>query len=709
MPKIEEAYDFFCEEKTSYSNNNIAYKPTEIVRKGKLVHRVFNAIHCRIMRIPLIHFLKVQYRPHFSLQKYFTRLPKEIETVTAVVPNYNYAHFLPERIRSIVNQKYPISELIILDDCSRDNSLKVIEEVVKELKNTHPNLKIQVVISEKNSGKVFNQWAKAFELATSDYVWICEADDLCSPYFLKRVMPVFKQDKRVVVSYSESCMVDENGKRLMSDFRGWVDYQKSGHWNKDFIINGKDDLKKYQVINNTIANVSGVVFKKDPSIPFAKYLETAKAFRLAGDWYFYSKVLLHGKLAYCAESLNTYRSHSDSVSKVTDNVTHYREIVRVQDSIMSDLPISQKTKEIVMRHRKELREEWHLSDDLINYATIPLEDLYKKDKTTTRLLSVIVPVYRTKKYLKTCLDSILKDFPDYSEIIVIDDASNDGTEKVLEGYPKEKVIFKKLEQHQGVSAARNYGLKIAKGRYVAFVDSDDYADQYMFSTLLKKAIDSDADIVHCDIMLQFPNGGTRVEKMESAHYDNQLANILDCVSVASPCNKIYKRTLFDKYAFPKMDMNEDVAIIPQLILAAKTITYIPSPLYYYVQRSSSTQHEKFSKKRLAIFDSIEHCLKGIGRDSDIYEMVAGLLISHQVIQTMIWITTDEKDKKYRRHLLKLFLERLVDYNLRNIYIKNYASEINMPKLIEVIETTDEKYFERYVRNKCRINHWKSLL
>ena len=645
-------------------------------------------------------FYKIHRRPHFSIKKYFTKLPEEIETITAVIPNYNYANYLRERVASIINQKYPISELIILDDCSSDNSIKVINQIVKELEQNHPNVKVRTIINSENSGNVFKQWAKAFKYATGDYVWICEADDLCSPYFLKQVMPAFKKDQKVVLSYAESDMIDANGKRLMSDFRGWVDYRKTGHYRKSFIIDGKKDLADYQAINNTIANVSGVVFKNIKDIPFEKYLKTSEEFRLAGDWYFYSKVLLYGKLAYQAESLNSYRSHPGSVSKVTDNFTHYKEIVTVQDSISHDLTIPSEVKAAIEKRRGELKEQWGISDDFIKYVKMPL------DIKSSTPLSVIVPVHNTEKYLSACLDSILLGLPERAEIIIVDDASTDGSLEIIRNYQKKypEITIRGLKKCSGVSAARNLGISLAKGKYITFVDSDDFVSKYMHSILLKKALEDDADIVHCDIALFENPQNIKFAKMESTRYQDEKARILDCGLMASPCNKIYKRELFKNVSFPSNDMNEDVAVVPKLILSANKIRYIGSAFYYYVQRSDSVQHEKFSDKRLAIFEAIKEVLSS-AEDENVYQMVAGLLASHQILQTLIWIAVDEKDKKNRYKYIEKFCIELkslkIDHD--NIYIKRFLSENNMPELYNMAVTGKYYSLEKYIHRRRLIN------
>ena len=114
--------------------------------------------------------------------------------VSVVVPNYNYEAFLVERIYSILSQTEKIHELIILDDCSKDNSRELIDQIVEKLK---PYINIQKVYNEQNSGIAFKQWQKGFNLAKGDYVWIAEADDYCDKNMLKVLLKAVKKDPKI--------------------------------------------------------------------------------------------------------------------------------------------------------------------------------------------------------------------------------------------------------------------------------------------------------------------------------------------------------------------------------------------------------------------------------------------------------------------------------------------------------------------------------
>lgn len=263
--------------------------------------------------------------------------------VSVIVPNYNYAKYLKKRIESILRQDYPIYELIVLDDASTDNSLEELTEIFRGygvglddgdavLSRTKKDgevekIKFTMIVNEKNSGKAVRQWEKGFETATGDYIWIAEADDCSSKHFLEEVMKGF-DDSKVVLSYVESKIINKNGFMIAPNFRWSRDKERTGHYRTSYIKEGTREIEEIMAVRCTIPNVSSVVFKNDKKIPFKKYLEEATSFSQVGDWYFYAKVLTHGKISYNHKSLNSFRVHKGS--KTADSKkdkTHYDEIV----------------------------------------------------------------------------------------------------------------------------------------------------------------------------------------------------------------------------------------------------------------------------------------------------------------------------------------------------------------------------------------------
>ena len=196
-----------------------------------------------------------------------------------------------------------------------------------------------------------------------------------------------------------------------------------------------------------------------------------------------------------------------------------------------------------------------------------------------------------------CLNSIICQTYKNLEIIIVDDGSTDGSGKVCDKYKSKdnriKVIHKK---NGGLSSARNAGLKIAKGEYIGFIDSDDTINSKMYEILLKNALKTDSDISMCSYQYFWDNNTYKIknkEKLQLVKLDSKEAIIqLNNFSSfdMSACDKLYRRTIFNKIKFPEGRLSEDFFVMYKLFLRAKKICYIALPLYNYRQRKNSISH-----------------------------------------------------------------------------------------------------------------------
>ena len=266
--------------------------------------------------------------------------------VSVIIPNYNYEKFIIERIDSILLQTYPIYELVILDDCSTDNSVEVIEEKIKTIKD----VKVKFIKNEKNSGLVFSQWQKGLKNITGDYFWIAEADDSCDNTFLEKVIKPFEEDKEVVLSYAESRKIDEENNITGEDVRDWSDIFHTHRWDKSYIASGEEEIKEALSYNNTILNVSSLVWKNQKEC--FDIFEQAKDYKVAGDWYIYLQILKKGKIAYNCESLNYFRKHKRSVSTTIKRNIEYSEVLKIQDDAKNSFELDDKTLERQIERRR---------------------------------------------------------------------------------------------------------------------------------------------------------------------------------------------------------------------------------------------------------------------------------------------------------------------------------------------------------------------
>ncbi len=296
--------------------------------------------------------------------------------VSVIVPNYNYAKYIIERIDSILMQTYPIYELIILDDCSPDNSVEVIQEKIKQIKKEYPNLKVQLIVNEKNSGGcVFKQWKKGFDASTGDFIWIAEADDSAENNFVEELMKPFS-DSEVILSYCESARIDGDNNliRLKSD--DLYDMCRTGEWNHSYIWTGKEENINHLSVTNTILNVSSVIWRKRD---YTKIFEEAGEFKVAGDWYIYYNILKEGKISWNCKSLNYYRKHGNSVSTDVKAEIELNEICRIQNEISKLYDLPQEIKE-----KQELRRSFM-------YPLLPKKEEEMKQESNKKKIAWVIP------------------------------------------------------------------------------------------------------------------------------------------------------------------------------------------------------------------------------------------------------------------------------------------------------------------------------
>ncbi len=223
--------------------------------------------------------------------------------VSVIIPNYNHAAYLHQRIDTVLNQTHQPFEIIILDDCSTDNSVEIIQSYV----SIHPT--IQFIKNDINSGSTFAQWNKGVALASGDLVWISESDDTAENNFLETLISIFDKNEKVVLAYCQSKRIDAIGETT-GNWKNHTDDLDDELFKNDFIMNGLDYIESFLIHRNTIPNASAVVFKK------SAYTHTGGAnnfLKNVGDWLTWIQILTEGKIAYSSQLLNNFRYHSESV------------------------------------------------------------------------------------------------------------------------------------------------------------------------------------------------------------------------------------------------------------------------------------------------------------------------------------------------------------------------------------------------------------
>ncbi len=238
-------------------------------------------------------------------------------------------------------------------------------------------------------------------------------------------------------------------------------------------------------------------------------------------------------------------------------------------------------------------------------------------------LSVIVPVYNTKKYLRRCLESLINQTLADMEILLVNDGSTDGSDVILreyeEKYPQRIRVIDK--ENGGQATARNLGIRESKGQYIGFVDSDDYVETDMFCTMVELALEDDLDMVECNYSyLEEKEDGLKplATRGDIRQYKDQKDMFIN--PMTAPWNKVIKREILmqDGNQFPEGFIYEDTAFCIKLIPHIKKMKYVDKPFVNYILRGTSTMNANKSRKVADIFCVIEDILS-FYREKGFYE------------------------------------------------------------------------------------------
>lgn len=230
--------------------------------------------------------------------------------VSVIIPNFNHGSFLQNRIESVLNQTMNDIELLIIDDCSTDNSRDIIR-----LYEHHPKVSF-VYYNSANSGSPYSHWPRLFNQANADWIWVAESDDLADPQFLETLLPLALSNKEASLVYCDSQIVyTESDTATYTYALLKKEKYKTSKWTQAYKQDGKTELNDFLKKDCTINNVSAVLFRKS----YAKNIVSQlNGFRHHGDWLFYIEMAGQGEVIYHPEPLNKYREHTGNHSKKTN-------------------------------------------------------------------------------------------------------------------------------------------------------------------------------------------------------------------------------------------------------------------------------------------------------------------------------------------------------------------------------------------------------
>lgn len=247
--------------------------------------------------------------------------------VSIVVASYNHAEFLAQRMDSLINQTYQEIEILVIDDCSPDNSVEVLRRY-----ESHP--KVRLILREKNGGwvTVSNQ---GIELSSGEFVIFANCDDACEPRMIERLVGAMSSNPSAGISFCRSYLVDKDDQVIGED----IDIQESrfrARCEQDTLIPGAE-MGRFLLHACVIPNLSAALFRREC---FDKVGDLSSEYRACSDWDLFFRVANKYDVAYVAESLNMFRQHDTTIRSVMKERATYEEYFRVLLGHMKSLELT---------------------------------------------------------------------------------------------------------------------------------------------------------------------------------------------------------------------------------------------------------------------------------------------------------------------------------------------------------------------------------
>lgn len=299
--------------------------------------------------------------------------------VSVIVPNYNHSSFLRQRINSILNQSFQDFELILLDDCSTDNSCDILQDYRNNPHVSH------IVFNEVNSGSAFRQWNKGISLAKGDWIWIAESDDWAELTFLERMMQAVTDNPSCGLAFCDSYRTNEQGDLL------WAEPDEKVivlHRGESFIC---EVLSCY----NAIVNVSSCLFKR--SLFKAENTILYENMHLCGDWLFYVLLSECADVIEVKSPLNYCRRHGTNISEdaETRGLT-FLEGINVLDYIIDRHPVSKKY------YSRFWGRQWAKYEIIWNFTDETNAIIRKRFSDRHKSILRYHNIYRIRNYFRKC-------------------------------------------------------------------------------------------------------------------------------------------------------------------------------------------------------------------------------------------------------------------------------------------------------------------
>ena len=610
-----------------------------------------------------------------------------MKKVSVIVPVYNVEKFLPQCLDSIIHQTYQNLEIICVNDCSPDNSATILQKYAQKDK------RIRIINREKNGGLSAAR-NTGLDIATGEYVYFIDSDDwIDADYIETMVKAIEKSNTDIVVNTNIQNV--ENGN---TSFFVWPGYSK--------ILPDGEFLSAQDAVNYSQVMICVHLYRKsfldkyhlsfpegyiheDEYFQHISKIRCEKVFCFYGAAYYYRQhpqsimATRKSKVISCAKIINllldfykknTFLKHNNihlpifgALSDINTE-EEFKAAKRVANRIvegkfcfyLSDFNVFLLKTLIASGSLSEFKQK--IGKDIkIAYVR---QGVMLKPK-----VSVIIPIYKVEAYIRKCLDSVCNQTLREIEIICVNDCSPDGSLEILKEYKlyDNRIKIIDLKENKGAGYARNRGIDSAKGKYIGFVDPDDWIDLDFYEKLYEQAEENDADAVKGKIKLIFdgienmPQDIVKVAKSEYAMMQ-KLHKKIKADKMYFRCmftTAIYKRDMINSHNIRFIEncvCGEDLIVPIKTAVLANKILVVDDVTYFYLRRYNSATTSKFTTKR-----------------------VQSLLLFQNTV--LDFLNSENVAKKHYRYIVRTYINENDYFNILNFYKNNQLDF--MQELIKV--------------------------
>ncbi|SHI43615.1 Glycosyl transferase family 2 [Roseomonas rosea] len=278
-------------------------------------------------------------------------------SVGVVIPNYNYARYLPERLASIAAQGEPVGEITFLDDASTDNSMAVAEPLLARFE-----CPVSILRNDANSGSVLRQWARGLERTTTPYLWIAEADDAAEPGMLEALAGRLAADPASVFAFADTAAIGPAGEVIEDSGKRYSAAMGDQALERDAVFPAADFLRRCLSPRNLVVSASAVLWRTEAlRAVFARLGGEVDRWRCVGDWRIYIEAVRgEGRVQYEARPFSRHRRHGGSVTGSAPPARHFAEVVALHAMLRRFLAEDPACEARMRHHLADLRRAWKL-------------------------------------------------------------------------------------------------------------------------------------------------------------------------------------------------------------------------------------------------------------------------------------------------------------------------------------------------------------